>query len=158
MPADIDQKMAREGAHSLLSSIVDLNRVLNNQRKVRLRSPHVKLNASYLRGQISITVEFLKGSIKSTILELVRMYRPESLTIGTRGKQVSALEKMLGATPLGNLSKALIWQSPVPVIIVRPEDRIQKHLFKRLADPRRQNYLDFVKDNDVLPLSRPTKS
>lgn len=49
MPADIDQKMAREGAHSLLSSIVDLNRVLNNQRKVRLRSPHVKLNASYLR-------------------------------------------------------------------------------------------------------------
>lgn len=136
----IDQKMAREGAHSLLSSIVDLNRVLNSQRK------------------ISITVEFLTGSIKSTILELVRMYRPESLTIGTRGKQVSALEKMLGATPLGNLSKALIWQSPVPVIIVRPEDRIQKHLFKRLADPRRQNYLDFVKDNDVLPLSRPTKS
>lgn len=133
---DITQSMARDGAHSLLSSIVDLNKASDSERK------------------ISITVEFLKGSIKSTILELVRMYRPESLTIGTRGKQVSALEKMLGTTPLGNLSKFLIWKSPVPVIIVRPEDRIQKHLFKRLADPRRHEYTELVKNDEVLPMSR----
>ncbi|WFD18006.1 hypothetical protein MCAP1_000218 [Malassezia caprae] len=132
----VDQEKARIGARSLLSSIVELNKASDADRK------------------ISVTVEFLTGPIKSTILELVRMYRPQSLTIGTRGKQVSALQKMLGSTPLGNLSKSLIWQSPVPVIIVRPEDRIQKHLFKRLADPRRQEYMQLVQ-NDKLPLSRP---
>ncbi|KAI3628001.1 hypothetical protein CBS14141_002002 [Malassezia furfur] len=105
--------------------------------------------------QISITVEFLSGPIKSSILRLVTMYRPESLTIGTRGKQVSALEKMLGTTPLGNLSKSLIWQSPVPVIIVRPEDRVKKHLLKRMSDPRRHEYYDLVQHDDDLPMSLP---
>lgn len=132
----VNQEDARIGARSLLSSIVELNKASDADRK------------------ISVTVELLTGPIKSTILELVRMYRPESLTIGTRGKQVSALQKMLGSTPLGNLSKSLIWQSPVPVIIVRPEDRIQKHLYKRLADPRRHEYMQLV-HNDKLPLSRP---
>lgn len=132
---DVDQEKARIGARSLLSSIVELNEASDAGRK------------------ISVTVEFLTGPIKPTILELVRMYRPQSLTIGTRGKQVSALQKMLGSTPLGNLSKSLIWQSPVPVIIVRPEDRIQKHLFKRLADPRRHEYMHLVQ-HDQLPLSR----
>lgn len=106
--------------------------------------------------QISITVEFQTGAIKSTILHLVRIYRPESLTIGTRGKQVSALEKMLGATPLGNMSKALIWQCPVPVIIVRPEDRVRKHLSKRLADPRRREYSELMQRNQELPMSLPS--
>ncbi|WFD45693.1 hypothetical protein GLX27_000317 [Malassezia furfur] len=130
----VTQEKAREGAHSLLSSIVELN---ENTRK------------------ISITVEFLSGPIKSSILRLVTMYRPESLTIGTRGKQVSALEKMLGTTPLGNLSKSLIWQSPVPVIIVRPEDRVKKHLLKRMSDPRRHEYYDLVQHDDDLPMSLP---
>ena len=132
----ISQGAIRDGAHSLLSSIVHLNKATHDERK------------------ISITVEFVRGSIKPTILELVSMYRPESLTIGTRGKQVSALEKMLGTTPLGNLSKFLIWKSPVPVIIVRPEDRIQKHLFKRLADPRRHEYAALMKNDSILPMSR----
>lgn len=86
------------------------------------------------------------------------MYRPESLTIGTRGKQVSALEKILGTTPLGNLSKALIWQSPVPVIIVRPEDRVKKHLWKRMSDPRRHEYYDLVQHDEQLPISLPENS
>ncbi|WFD42633.1 hypothetical protein MPSI1_001279 [Malassezia psittaci] len=94
---------------------------------------------------------------KSSILRLVTMYRPESLTIGTRGKQVSALEKMLGTTPLGNLSKSLIWQSPVPVIIVRPEDRVKKHLLKRMSDPRRHEYYDLVQHDENLPMSLPEK-
>lgn len=105
--------------------------------------------------QISITVEFLTGPIKSSILRLVTIYRPESLTIGTRGKQVSALEKMLGTTPLGNLSKSLIWQSPVPVIIVRPEDRVKKHFSKRMNDPRRHEYFDLIQHDEQLPMSLP---
>lgn len=100
----------------------------------------------------------MSGDIKSTILHMVRVYRPESLTIGTRGKQVSTLEKMLGTTPIGNLSKQLIWQCPVPVIIVRPEDRIQKHLIKRLTDPRRHEYADIVKDDPTLPMRRSSGS
>lgn len=139
----VDQQRAREGAQSLLSSIIALNRKSGDERKVR-----------QLLTQISVTVEIYEGEIKSTILAMVRMYRPDSLIIGTRGKQVSALEKMLGTTPLGNLSKQLIWQSPVPVTIVRPKDRIQKHLSKRLTDPRRQEYADLVKDDEALPMSR----
>lgn len=138
---DMTQERARAGARSLISSIVELN---ENQRKVGAATD-----------QISATVEFLTGPIKASILRLVTMYRPESLTIGTQGKQVSALEKMLGTTPLGNLSKSLIWQSPVPVIIVRPQDRVQKHLSKRMADPRRHEYYDLIERNQTLPMSLP---
>ena len=129
----------REGARNLLSSIVELNETAE-QRKVRC----------YL--QISVTVEFIAGDIRTSITRLVVMYRPDSLTIGTRGKQVSAIQKMLGSTPLGSISKFLIWQSPVPVIIVRPEDRVRKHLSKRMADPRRREYQNLVGSKDQLPM------
>ncbi|PKI85627.1 hypothetical protein MVES1_000510 [Malassezia vespertilionis] len=132
----MDPVVAQECANALLASIVDLNESATPRR-------------------ISATVEFLSGPIKSSILRLATIYRPESLTIGTRGKQVSAFEKILGTTPLGNLSKTLIWQSPVPVIIVRPEDRVQKHLSKRMADPRRHEYYDLVQSNEQLPMSLP---
>lgn len=91
-------------------------------------------------------------------MRLVAMYRPDALTISTRGKQVSAIQKMLGLTPLGSISKCvlltrfLIWQSPVPVIIVRPEDRVRKHLSKRMADPRRREYQNLVSSQEQLPM------
>ncbi|WFD33958.1 hypothetical protein MCUN1_000786 [Malassezia cuniculi] len=128
-----DLASIRESAQNLLSSIVELNETSENRR-------------------ISVTVEFVAGYIRTSIMRLVVMYRPDSLTISTRGKQVSALQKMLGSTPLGSISKYLIWQSPVPVIIVRPEDRVRKHLSKRMADPRRREYQSLVGSEDNLPM------
>ncbi|WFD29321.1 hypothetical protein MSPP1_000330 [Malassezia sp. CBS 17886] len=138
LPGEMDQIKARDGAHSLLTSIVELNESTVDETR-----------------RICISVEFITGSIKSSIIHLVTIYRPESLTIGTRGKQVSALQKILGSTPLGNLSKSLIWQSPVPVIIVRPEDRVMKHLSKRMANPRRHEYYDLMQREHTLPMSLP---
>ena len=39
------------------------------------------------------------------------------------------------------------------MLIVRPEDRVRKHLSKRQADPRRREYHDLVSNNEALPMS-----
>lgn len=88
----------REAARNLLSSIVELNETAD-ERKVGMAE------RALLTPQISVTVEFVAGAIKASIIRLITMYRPDSLTISTRGKPVSALQKMLGSTSLGSISK-----------------------------------------------------
>lgn len=83
---EIDQDEAREEARELMASIVQLN------DEVQDRS-------------ISIVVEFVAGRVTSTILRLIHMYRPDSLTVGTRGKTMSAFQKMLGGATMGSCSR-----------------------------------------------------
>ncbi|PWN92357.1 hypothetical protein FA10DRAFT_228812, partial [Acaromyces ingoldii] len=133
---EIDQDEAREEARELMASIVQLN------DEVQDRS-------------ISIVVEFVAGRVTSTILRLIHMYRPDSLTVGTKGKTMSAFQKMLGGASMGSCSRDILNRSPVPVVIVRPEAKVRKHLAKRANDPKRRSYHDLVSMSreDSLPLT-----
>lgn len=85
-PDEIDQEEARDDARELMASIVELN-------------------DEYGDRSISIVVEFVAGRVTSTILGLIYMYRPDSLTVGTRGRSVSAIQKMFGNSFMGSCSR-----------------------------------------------------
>ena len=101
----------------------------------------------------SIVVEFVAGKVVSTILDIIHVYRPDSLTVGTRGKSANKFQKMLGQHIMGHVSRDILTSSPVPVVVVRPEAKVQKHLKKRLNDPKRRGYHNLVKGEKSLPMS-----
>ncbi|KAI3479802.1 hypothetical protein L1887_58197 [Cichorium endivia] len=78
----IDQEEAREEARELMASIVELNEEAEDRK-------------------ISIVVEFVAGKVVSTILRIIHVYRPDSLTVGTRGKSANKFQKMLGQHIMG---------------------------------------------------------
>jgi len=137
---EIDQEAARDEARELMASIVQLNDEVGHQ-------------------SISIVVEFVAGrefgKVTNSILGFIYMYRPDSLTVGTRGKSVSAIQKMLGGFSIGSCSRDILNRCPVPVVIVRPEAKVRKHLVKRQNDPKRRSYHDLVAlgKEENLPLS-----
>ncbi|KAL9939467.1 hypothetical protein V8E36_001284 [Tilletia maclaganii] len=126
----------REEANELLKSIEDLNDETGDRR-------------------ISIVVEFVSAdprrrtvtsSITSTVVRLIHMYRPDSITIGTRDKNTTLMQKMMmgagfsNSVIVGSVSREILSHSPVPVIVVRPENKVEKHLKKRQNDPKRRSY------------------
>lgn len=130
----IDQEAAREDARELMASIIELNEEAEDRR-------------------ISIVVEFVAGKVTPTILGIIHVYRPDSLTVGTQGKSANKFQKMLGQHHMGHVSRDILTSSPVPVVVVRPEAKVQKHLNKRQNDPKRRGYHNLVKGNGDLPMS-----
>lgn len=66
----------------------------------------------------------------------IKIYAPACLIVGTRGKSLGGIQSLLP----GSVSKYCLQNSPVPVVVVRPEEKREKKKRKRLADPSRQNY------------------
>ena len=60
--------------------------------------------------------------------------------MGTRGKSLGGIQSLLP----GSVSKYCLQNSPVPVVVVRPEEKREKKKRKRLADPSRQNYCSIL--------------
>ncbi|KAI8980936.1 hypothetical protein BDB01DRAFT_796176 [Pilobolus umbonatus] len=71
---------------------------------------------------ISIIIEFVIGKVQETIHRMINMYQPSLLVVGSRG--LSEFKGML----LNSVSKYCIQHSPVPVAVVRPEDKLKKAL------------------------------
>lgn len=94
--------------------------------------------------KLSIIIEFIAGTITSSIDRLIALYRPESLVVGTRGQRglMQAWGAALGGSGVGSVSKYCLSHSPVPVIVVRPESKVRKVLAKRKADPKRGKHFD----------------
>ncbi|KAK4516350.1 uncharacterized protein ATC70_011321 [Mucor velutinosus] len=69
---------------------------------------------------ISVVIEFVIGKVQETIQHMITMYQPSLLIVGTRG--LSEFKGML----LNSVSKYCLQHSPVPVAVVRPEDKINK--------------------------------
>ncbi|KDE03302.1 hypothetical protein MVLG_06204 [Microbotryum lychnidis-dioicae p1A1 Lamole] len=101
--------------------------------------------------QISIIVEFAIGPIEETIHRMVEIYEPDSLIVGTRGKQESLFKPMMGS-----ISKYCVARSPVPVVVVRPEDKVQASLNARRSDSKRQKHLYQLYDDARAAASTPT--
>ncbi|KAG0147210.1 hypothetical protein CROQUDRAFT_656321 [Cronartium quercuum f. sp. fusiforme G11] len=87
--------------------------------------------------QINVTVEFVIGPPIKTIQRMLEVYKPDSLVVGTRGRSTSAWQK---AFSLGSTSQYLVARSPVPVIVVRPQRKVEKSLEARAKNPKRRSY------------------
>jgi len=95
-------------------------------------------NSEFGGKKISIIVEFVAGRVTDTIRRLLALYRPDSLIVGTRGQKgmIQTWGAALGAPGMGSISRYCLSQSPVPVIVVRPERKVQQSMEKRRADPK----------------------
>ncbi|KAI8879883.1 adenine nucleotide alpha hydrolases-like protein [Backusella circina FSU 941] len=70
--------------------------------------------------KISAVIEFVIGKVQETIQNMISVYQPSMLIVGTRG--MSELKGMF----INSVSKYCLQHSPVPVVVVRPEDKIKK--------------------------------
>ncbi|KAI5451542.1 hypothetical protein NCC49_001527 [Naganishia albida] len=131
------QEEFREEAAELLKTILEKNDEFGGDRR------------------ISVIVEFVAGRVTQTLMRLISLYRPDSLVVGTKGKQskLQSWGRALGAPGMGSVSRYCVSHSPVPVIVVRPERKVQKTLAKRQNDPKRGVYADMV-GGDALTRTR----
>ncbi|KAF8940120.1 hypothetical protein BGZ47_007875 [Haplosporangium gracile] len=83
--------------------------------------------------QISIVVEYLVGNVRDTIQHMTRLYQPDMLVVGTRGR--SSVKGFL----LGSVSRYCLHHSTVPVIVVRPERKLNKSKNKAKGIFRRRS-------------------
>ncbi|KAI7859791.1 hypothetical protein BDC45DRAFT_563833 [Circinella umbellata] len=95
-----EEKQSRENAHKVMEKIMANS------------GPDKK---------ISVIIEFVIGKVQETIQHMISMYQPSLLIVGTRG--LSEFKGML----LGSVSKYCLQHSPVPVAVVRPDDKIKKY-------------------------------
>ncbi|KAI9833670.1 MAG: hypothetical protein M1826_006761 [Phylliscum demangeonii] len=96
---------------------------------------------------ISLVLEFAVGKVQDTFQQMIRIYEPAILIVGTRGRSLGGLQGLLP----GSVSKYCLQYSPVPVIVVRPTAKREKKKKKRQADPSRKGYLDMLLKSEVGP-------
>lgn len=90
---------------------------------------------------ISLVLEFSIGKVHDTIQQMIRLYEPAILVVGTRGKSLVGYQGLLSS---GSVSKYCLQYSPVPVIVVRPSRKREAKKRKRLMDPARSGYRDIL--------------
>ncbi len=96
-----------------------------------------QIQSSYLPHESSIHSVGLGGFPMSFLpTSQVHIYAPTSLIVGTRGRSLGGITGLLP----GSVSKYCLQNSPVPVVVVRPEDKRAKKKAKRLANPTRRGY------------------
>ncbi|KAG1778869.1 hypothetical protein EV702DRAFT_1092733 [Suillus placidus] len=127
-PEDLekDHEVVREEARELMRQI---------QEKCIEYDPERKL---------SIIVELIAGKVTTTLERLIALYRPDSIVVGSKGQRgmMQAWGAAFGAPGVGSVSKYCLSNSPVPIIVVRPERKVRKVLAKRRADPKRGTHFD----------------
>ncbi|QIW94806.1 hypothetical protein AMS68_000324 [Peltaster fructicola] len=90
---------------------------------------------------ISLVLEFAIGKVPDTIQQMIRIYEPAILVVGTRGRSLTGYQGLLSS---GSVSKYCLQYSPVPVIVVRPSSKRESKKLKRLQDPNRTGYRDIL--------------
>jgi hypothetical protein len=69
------------------------------------------------------------------------------LIVGTKGRNLNGIQGLLP----GSVSKYCLQNSPIPVIVVRPNNMRARGKRKRQNDPSRQVYRDLLDKSDKLP-------
>ncbi|KAF9279521.1 hypothetical protein BGZ68_007871 [Mortierella alpina] len=123
------ESAARSEANNIMSTIRDRN--LSNK-------------------EISIVVEYMVGNVRDTIQHMIKLYQPDMLVVGTRGR--SSVKGFL----LGSVSRYCLHHSPVPVIVVRPERKLNKSKNKAKGIFRRRSSVPV--GNDIGYQSHSTQS
>nr|POF03776.1 universal stress protein a family protein c25b2.10 [Quercus suber] len=97
---------------------------------------------------ISLVLEFSIGKVHDTIQQMIRLYEPAILVVGTRGRNLTGYHGLLSS---GSVSKYCLQYSPVPVIVVRPSGKRESKKRKRLQDPLRTGYRDILDKSEDAP-------
>lgn len=93
--------------------------------------------------ELSLVVELAVGNIKLLLLRLMHLYHPDSLIVGTKGRSLNGL----GGLKPNSISKWCLQNSPIPVIVVRPDRKRDKAKQKRLQDPNRRSYVEILENS-----------
>lgn len=96
---------------------------------------------------INLILEFSIGKVNKVIDDMINLYEPAILVVGTRGKSLGGFQGLLP----GSVSKYCLQHSPVPVIVVRPTSKRDKAKSKRTNDPDRQGYREILAKSEKLP-------
>ncbi|KAL7339412.1 hypothetical protein BJY59DRAFT_760747 [Rhodotorula toruloides] len=100
---------------------------------------------------ISVIVEFAIGPIEETIHRMIEIYKPDSLIVGTRGRPDSLFKSAF----MGSISRWAVARSPVPVVVVRPDDKVREGLERRLQDQKRgRSYVSLLSEKERKQLSQ----
>jgi len=91
-----------------------------------------------LNKAISITLEYSVGKLHDTFQQLLGIYNPSMLVLGTKGRTLGGFQGLMNAR--NSFSKYCLQYSPIPVVVVRPDDKRLKKKEKRSQDPTRQSY------------------
>ncbi|KAI9245975.1 hypothetical protein BY458DRAFT_528348 [Sporodiniella umbellata] len=75
--------------------------------------------------KVSAVIEFVLGKIQETIQNMIAAYQPSMLIVGTRG--VSELKEMF----INSVSKYCLQHSPIPVMVVKPDEKKKPKKLKR---------------------------
>lgn len=104
---------------------------------------------------INLVLEFSIGKVNKVIDDMINLYEPAILVVGTRGKSLGGFQGLLP----GSVSKYCLQHSPVPVIVVRPTTKRDKARSKRANDPDRQGYRDLLaKSESLIDVDSPRNS
>ncbi|KAL2164323.1 hypothetical protein VTH06DRAFT_3539 [Thermothelomyces fergusii] len=96
------------------------------------------MSKNELNKAISITLEYSVGKLHDTFQQLLAIYNPSMLVVGTKGRTLGGIQGLMNAR--NSFSKYCLQYSPIPVVVVRPDDKRLKKKEKRSQDPTRQNY------------------
>ncbi|KAK3997707.1 hypothetical protein QBC44DRAFT_71384 [Cladorrhinum sp. PSN332] len=94
---------------------------------------------------ISIVLEYSVGKLHDTFQQMLSMYNPSMLVVGTKGRSLGGIQGLMNTR--NSFSKYCLQYSPIPVVVVRPDDKRQKKKEKRTHDPTRQSYAAMLAHN-----------
>lgn len=77
----------------------------------------------------------------------IQLHEPGMLIVGTRGRSLGGVQGLINNR--NSFSKWCLQYSPIPVVVVRPDDKREKKKHKRLNDPSRRGYADMLRDSGV---------
>jgi len=95
---------------------------------------------------ISIILEYSVGKLHDTFQQLLHIYQPSMLVVGTKGRSLGGIQGLVNTR--NSFSKYCLQYSPVPVVVVRPDDKRLKKKEKRTQDPSRHSYAAMLAHND----------
>src|ERR1700761_7212916 len=75
------------------------------------------------------------------------MYQPAMLIVGTRGRSLGGFQGLVNTR--NSFSKYCLQYSPVPVVVVRPDDKRKKKKDKRTNDANRPPYANLLAQNPM---------
>ncbi|KAI9740767.1 MAG: hypothetical protein M1818_004732 [Claussenomyces sp. TS43310] len=84
---------------------------------------------------ISIVLEFAVGKLHTTFQKMA----------STRGRSLGGFQGLMANR--NSFSKWCLQYSPIPVVVVRPDEKREKKKLKRAADPTRNNYRQILQDS-----------
>jgi nucleotide-binding universal stress UspA family protein len=100
---------------------------------------------------INLVLEFAIGKVQEAIQNMIKLYEPAMLIVGTKGRSLTGYQGLLSS---GSVSKYCLQYSPVPVIVVRPSSKRESKKRKRLQDPTRRSYRDILDKSEDAPRGR----